>query len=231
MDEIQGKTMTENAECEHKGPWIPTSTEFETVRWDGGPLLLHEVPAKSCPLCNETIVDADDVIQAEQRWIAGELGLTPREANILLMLYAPGPRFTEPGYVEEKYRFNKLLFSVWKELEKEGLGQSFLHDSFRAERRGPVPDNLETDSKSLETKGFTKVRWGGKKAKTSFRWDLTAEGWNRAKQLYNQTPQAMRDAVSRAKNGLFLLDSTQMMHKIHELYPEYKKAYRERDEE
>ncbi|HYT00099.1 MAG TPA: hypothetical protein VEO20_05480 [Thermoplasmata archaeon] len=223
--------MTENGECEHEGQWIPTTAEFETVRWNGEPLLLHDVPAKSCPLCNETIVDADDVIRAEQRWIAGELGLTPREANILLMLYAQGPRFTETGYVEEKYRFNKMLFSVWKELEKEGLGQSFLHDSFRAESRGPVPDNLETDSKSLESKGLTKVRWGGKAAKTSFRWDLTTEGWNRSKQLYNLTPQAMRDAVSKAKEELFLLDSTQMMHKIHELYPEYKKAYREKDEE
>ncbi len=223
--------MTENGKCEHKGQWIPTTTDFETVSWDGEPLLLQDVPAQSCPLCGETIVDADEVIRAEQRLIAGKLGLTPREANILLLLSAPGPRFTEPGFVEEKYRFNKMLFSVWKELEKAGFGQSFLHDSFRADRRGPVPENLENDSKSLEQKGLTRVRWGGRAVKTSYRWDLTKEGWERAKALYDLTPQAMRDAVSKAKEGLFLLDSTQMMHKIHELYPEYKKAYREKDEE
>ncbi len=223
--------MSENGKCEHKGQWIPTTVDFETVSWDGQPLLLHDVPAMSCPLCGETIVDADAVIQAEQRLTAERLGLSTREANILLFLYAPGPRFTKPGYVEEKYRFNKMLFTLWKELEIEGMGQSFLHDGFRAERRGPVPENLVNDSASLEKKGLVKMRWGGRATKTSYRWDLTAEGWDRAKQLYDLTPEVMREAVLKAKGELFLLDSTQMKHKIHQAYPEYKKGYQEIDAE
>src|SRR2546425_31687 len=156
MDENEEKAMSANGKCEHK-EWIPTTTDFETVSWDGTPLLLRDIPAKSCPLCNETIVEADEVVQEEQKLTAARLGLSPREANILLFLYAPGPRFTENGYIEEKYRFNKMLFKLWKELDKEGLGQSFLHDGFRADRRGPVPENLGEDSKALEAKGLVKM--------------------------------------------------------------------------
>lgn len=144
---------------------------------------------------------------------------------------APGPRFTKPGYVEEKYRFNKMLFKLWKELEKEGVGQAFIHDAFRAERRGPVPKNLVPDSQALEKKGLVKMRWGGKDVAKSYRWDLTAEGWRLAKQLYEWTPEVMRDAVAKTKEDLFLLDSTQMKHKIHKEYPEYRKVYTEKDEE
>lgn len=222
--------MNANGNCEHR-EWIPTTTDFETVSWDGQPLILRDLPAKSCPLCNETIVEADEVVRAEQKVTAARLGLSPREANILLFLHAPGPRFTESGYIEEKYRFNKMLFKLWKELDNEGLGQSFLHDGFRADRRGPVPENLGEDSASLETKGLVKMRWGGKTAKTSYRWDLTPEGHELARQLFELTPQAMRDAVSKTKAELFLLDSTQLKHKIHDEFPEYKRRYAVEDKE
>lgn len=222
--------MSENGECAHD-QWIPTTTDFETVRWNGDPIVLHNVPGQSCPLCGKTIVEADEVIRAEQRLTAVELGLSEREGNIVLFLFAPGPRFTEPGYIEEKYRFNKMLFKFWKELETKGFGQAFIHDAFKAEKRGPVPENLIPDSKSLEKKGLVKVRWGGRVVARSYKWELTDKGRTLAGQLFGLTPGVVQEAVTRTKADLFLLDSTQLMHKIHEEYPEYRKVYAQKDEE
>lgn len=211
--------------------WIPTRINYEGFDWEGEPMVLEDVPAESCPLCGEVRVDADILSVYEQKKIGEIVDLTPEEMAIMWFLHAPGPRFTKPGYVEEKYRFNKMLFYLWARLNEKGFGEALTHDEFESKKRGPVPKHLKDYSRSLEEKGLVKMRWGGKKVARSYRWDLTKKGQKKADILWRKTPEVFRRNIMQVKEELLLIDTTQLMHKVHEEYPEYKAGYRYEDKE
>lgn len=215
--------------CECKN-WVPTEIDYKTVDWEGKPLLL-QIPAEVCPSCGESRVDADVLSVCEQKKIGEMLNLKPEEMEILWFLHAPGPRFTKRGYVDEKYRFNKMLFYLWMRLVENGFGKSLIHDSFESEKRGPVPLHLKENSSLLEKKGLVKMQWGGKKEKKPYKWELTEKGHEIAETLWNKTPNIYKQKVTEVKRALFLIDRTELMHKVHAEYPEYKKVYTKEDDE
>jgi hypothetical protein len=55
--------------------------------------------------------------------------------------------------IKEKYKFNKMLFYFWKNLEKQGFGDSYIIDEFVSGRAGPIPKNLKESMIRLEKKG------------------------------------------------------------------------------
>lgn len=235
MSKEQGSRQNrERGETEHAAcvSWIPTAVDFETVDATGRSLTLHGVPAQSCVVCGNVRVSPDDVLKAEQVDASTRSAISPIEGNILLFLHAPLPYFTkQPGEIRERYRFNKMLFYHWAELDKVGLGHARIHDSFTSAKRGPVPDHIDETCKSLESKGLIDVQWGGKAAKRPFVYQLTAKGREVAEQLWALTPDPVKDSFTRAKFELMTLDRFEIRDKVHREYPQFRKTYTEPEAE
>ena len=124
-----------------------------------------------------------------------------------------------------------MLFYFWRGLLENGFGNSLVHDVFESDKRGPVPKYLKEFSKSLEQKGLVKMQWGGKKEKKPYRWDLTEKGKKLSEDLWNKTPNIYKKKIQEVKEALFLLDRTELMHKVHREYPEYRATYTTEDAE
>ncbi|MDP2767900.1 MAG: hypothetical protein Q8O41_10725 [Candidatus Methanoperedens sp.] len=216
-----GKKMAEIKE------WTSTVTDVDSVDWKGREITLRDVPAEQSG--KEIRVRLDDIMKAEQQYLAGEYGLRPTHIRELLLLYAPG-KFIKTGYIEQKFRFNKMLFHEWKKLEKNGYGDSYIFDEFVSARAGPVPVNLKEDLKGLEAQSFIKAKWAERPGESS-KFELTQHGKEIAKSLWDNTPTNIRDTIIQTKEELFLVDAEQLKDRFHKEYPEYKKEYIEPDTE
>lgn len=207
--------------------WISTVTNVDSVDWKGREITLKDVPAEQ--LGKEIRVRLDDIMKAEQQYLADEYGLRPTHIHELLLLYAPG-KFIKTGYIEQKFRFNKMLFHEWKKLEKTGFGDSYIFDEFASARAGPVPVRLKDDLMELENRKMIQAKWAERPGNSS-RFELTHDGEEIAKSLWENTPPDIRDTIIQTKEDLFLVDAEQLKHRFHKEYPEYKKEYIEIDAE
>lgn len=209
--------------------WVARKVDVESVDWERRRIVLEKVPAEFNEEKNITRVDIDEVIKAEQKFIARENGLDPRELQVLWLIY-PDSRFFRGGYIEQKFRFNKMLFYLWKRMDKEGYANAFIHDDFSSGRAGPIPIHLKDFLKDLEKKEIIKVRWAERPGE-SLRCQLTKLGEKIAKTIWNKTPSDIKEIVRKTKGELFLIDATQLKEKVHKEYPEYKRTYIELDKE
>lgn len=207
-----------------KPEWEPTKVEYESVDWSGNSITLQDIPAEVCKKCNEVRIPSSNILVAEQKYLANKYNLELEHLPILLILHAKS-RFIKPDYLEQKFRFHKMLFYFERRLSEKGWKRSYIHDVFGAARSGPVAIHLNELTKSLEEKGLVDVKWA-KKPGESFRWELTAEGKKLAEELWQNTPDEIRRVVQKVKRELFLLDANQLRDKVHEEYPEYKKFYK-----
>jgi hypothetical protein len=209
--------------------WVPVKEDVESVDWQGRDITLKNVPAELNQEKGTVRVRLDDILKAEQEYIAREHGLAPQHIHLLSLLYV-APRFIKSGYIEQKFRFNKMLFYLWKEMEKRGYGNSYIYDEFASARAGPVPKHLKEHLAELEKKGIVRVKWA-KKPGESLRCELTNFGKKIAKSIRDNTPDDIKKIALKTKEELFLIDATQLKEKVHKDYPEYKKTYIELDTE
>jgi len=203
--------------------WAPTQVDYKSVDWVGNPIILRNVVAETCPQCGDVRLEIDDVLKAEQRYIAEKYDLDPRHLPMLLLLHAK-PIMIKPDYVEQKFRFHKMLFYFWKKLCEKDFGNSYIHDAFGSARAGPVAIHINELTRSLEEKGLVKVRWA-KRPGESFRWDLTPKGKEVAEEIWKSTPDDFKETILKVKENLFLIDAEQLKHKIHREYPAYRRNY------
>jgi hypothetical protein len=229
----KGEVMRVNA-------WEPTTIEVETIDWKGREITLKDVPAEKSG--KEVRVDLDDVIKAEQIQFASQLGLEPQNFHELLFLFASSKMF-KGGFIETKFRFNKMLFYHWKGTEKLGFSNSFIYDSFVSARSGPIPINLKEDMIELQKKGIIgivaikngkKIASGEKAIKEckpgiSLGFELTSKGHSVAKHIWDYTPDEIKNLVVEIKQDLSFVDATQLKDKVHKDYPEYVKTYDKAD--
>jgi len=209
--------------------WEPTTTDIKSVDWKGNPILITKVPAKRDSKTGKVRVNPIEVARAEARQIAEDLGLEERDIPLFLLLYAkPGP--FQAGYLCEKNKINKMLFYIWKELEKEGLGEAFPHDEFEAKKNGPVPKHLFDDFDRLGRLSLISVE-GGRTQKKHVSVNLTKKGETVAAQLWNRVPDPYLAAASRVKDWLFPLDPETIMQRVHREFPRFRKTYIEPDVE
>jgi len=220
---------------------IPIEINMKSIDWQGRSIKLENVPAIQNQK-KEIRVNIDDVIKAEQIYLANEYSLSPINFHELLLLHA-SPRFIKGGYIEQKFRFNKMLFYLWKEMEKVDYRDSYIYDTFKSGRAGPIPINLKRDLIDLEEKGFIellaikdgkKIDSGNKVLETlkpgiSLRCQLTKKGEEIAKSLWGNTPDDIKEIILKVKKELFLIDATKLKEKVHKDFPEYKKTYIELD--
>lgn len=209
--------------------WVSTKVDVESVDWEGREIVLDQVPAEFNKKKNLTRVDIDEVIKAEQKFIVKENNLEPREMEILWLLHADS-EFFRGGKIEQKARFNKMLFYLWKRMEEMNYEKAFIHDEFGSARSGPVPIHLKGDLKDLEAKGIVNVQWA-KGPGESTKCKLTKLGEKVAETIWKKTPSDIKQIVKITKKELFLIDAKQLMNKVHKEYPEYKITYVEPDRE
>lgn len=197
--------------------------DVRTVDWRGKAINLRGVPAIKHPKINKVVISIGDLLRAEIREIADRVGIEERDIPLFLLLYAkPGP--FQRGFLCQKYKINKMLFYLWKELEKEGLDAALQHDEFKKARRGPVPKNLWNDLKRLHEEGLIKVE-GGKKVPKTVEVELTVSGAAIAKDLWDSMPDPYLVVTSRVKDMLFPLEPETIKNKVHKDYPKYRKTY------
>lgn len=211
--------------------WEKTKTDLKTVNWRGQIIHLKNVPAIKNKKTGRICVYPTEVAKAEIRELAKLYNLKPREVSLLLMLLAkPGP--FQKGKVFYKYHLNKMLFYQWKEMQKQGLGETFPHYEFKAAPRGPVPKNLSEDLKRLQGKGLVSLsykKWGKGPKEASLVTKLTQEGVSVSAKLAGQVPEPLQEVTVEVKKQLFMLEPIAIREKVHKEYPEYKKTYVELD--
>ncbi len=209
--------------------WEEEIVDVNSVDWLGDPIVVPNVPAERKAGTKRLRVDPEALARAELIQIGEELGLKPRDIAIFLLSYAkPGP--FQRGYLCQKYKLNKMLFYLNKELEKEGLGEALPHDEFVAAKNGPVPRNLSDDLKRLKRDGLMRVE-GGEGAKKTLICELTERGDKLASTLWTRVPDPYLAAANRVKDRLFPLDPETIMERVHKDYPEFRETFTEPDEE
>jgi len=199
---------------------------MDAVDWRGNTIHLKGVPALRNEKTGKIRVYPSEVSKAEMRSLAQQYSLEPRDVALLLLLYAKPGHF-EKGKMYYKYHVNKSLFYLWKELEKEGLGDAFPLDEFEAADRGPIPKNLEDDLKRLEEKRIISSKWREKRASKIT--ELTPQGLAVAEKLWNEVAEPLRKTILKIKETIFALDPKTIRDRVHRDYPEYKKTYIKED--
>jgi hypothetical protein len=211
--------------------WIETTTDVETIDWKGNPIKLTGVKGLKNKHTGEVGVYPESVALAEMKTLARKHKLEPRDMALILFLYATVGHF-KPGIAHHKYGLNKSLFYLWKELEKEGLGEAFPRDNFLAFPAGPVPENLDHDLKRLSQQGLLKTSlkaWGATQAQKSLTTELLPDGMKLAQTLWDDIPLAFRDQIVKVKTDIYPLDPETIKKRVHREYPEYRKTYTEPD--
>lgn len=225
--------------------WEERTTDLEITGLDGKEITLKGVPMLYNKERDNTAICLTDLIKARQKHLVLEQEVSETQHHILLLLYAK-PEFFKHKYIDSKFRFNKMLFYHWQNMKKADYGDSFIFDEFDVCRAGPIPRNLSKDSGELHDKGLIEIMSiedGRKIAEgkeiikkpgrpgISKRCVLTKKGEKVAKYLWDNTDAEIKEIILKTKSETGLLDSTELRHKVHADFPEYKKTYVELDAE
>ena len=211
--------------------WIDTKVELDVVDWRGNPVHLKDVPAIKNRETGKVRLYPSQVSRAEIESYAKDFGLEARDVMLMLTLYAKPGAFKQ-GYLHTGYHLNKTLFYIWKDLEKQGLGDALPHDEFVAAHRGPVPKNLKADDERLQQRGLVSTRfnrWGPGPKDQSIVTELTSSGTEIAKQLWERVAEPFKLSTIRIKERIFPLDPKTIRERVHRDFPQYKKTYVELD--
>jgi DNA-binding PadR family transcriptional regulator len=208
---------------------VSSKKDIVSVNLKGQEITLKNVPVEINKKRKITHIFFEDLMKAEQEFNAQENNLQPIEIPDILLMYAE-TQFIKGGYINQKSRFNKMLFYFWKDMEKENLGNSYVFDEFVSCRAGPVPKNLKSSLNDLEKKGVIEAKWS-KKPGVSSEFTLTKKGFEIAKSLWENTPDTIKNIIIKVKKDIFLIDATQLKEKVHREYPEYRRTYTELDQE
>jgi hypothetical protein len=223
--------------------WIPTVQDIDSVDWKGQDIKLS-VPVELNEKRGIVRIHANDIIRAEQKYTADKYGLSPSQIFQLLLLYAE-PRFIKRGYLVQKSRMNKMLFYLRERMQKLVYGKAYVHDEIVSGRAGPIPKNLKKELIDFQEKGLIELsllKNGERIAKgkaaveqlkpgTSLKCELTENGGNLAKSIWDNTPDDVREIVLGTKEEIFALDPQQLREKVHRDYPQYKRTYIDLDDE
>ena len=211
--------------------WIEMETTIDTVNWRGEPVQIQKVKAFKDPKTGEILVYPSEVSKAEINQIAEELGICPRDVSTLLMMCVKPGNFNE-GDVFYKYHLQKMMFYLWKSLEKIYL-DSLPLDKFIGAENGPVPESLNDDLKRLEECGLIKTKnekWQeNSETRTSKRIMLTQKGTEVTNEICNRLPEPFKESALIAKKKIYPKSPEEVRYLVHKEYPEYRDTYVKND--
>lgn len=204
-------------------------------------IILEDVPVYLHEKTGEELITLADVIRAEERRIAKKYNISEYNIFEIALLYADVKQRRKS--IRQKFRFNKMLFYIWKELEEEYGKDIIIFDEMGSARSGPIPVHLGKDIKDLQKKGIinifivkdgkkipgSKENWEKFKSKGSIECTLTKKGEKLAKKLWTDLDLETKEIILDVKKDLFYLDTELLKKKVHQEYPEYKMNYIEND--
>jgi len=219
------------------------TTRVEALDNQNREILLEEVPVYIEESTGEELVTFADVIKADERRIAKKYGINVYNLFELALLFAD-VRQKRMG-IRQKFRFNKMLFYLWKKLEEEYGENSLIFDEMGAARAGPIPVHLKEDLIKLKKDDIIEIRiikdgkpipgskedWEKFKNEGSIECILTNKGIKLAKEIWRDLDQEMKEIIIDVKQSLFYLDTEELKKKVHKEYPEYRLNYIENDNE
>jgi hypothetical protein len=212
--------------------WIEIETTIDTINWKGEPIEVKGVKAFKNPKTEEIMVYPSEVAKAEINQIAEQLNICPRDAGTLLMILAKPGNFNE-GDVFYKYHLQKMMFYMWKMLDKT-YGESLPLDRFLPAENGPVPEHLDEDLQRFEKNKLIRVKYEKWKDTsnntiTSKRIILTEDGKKMAEELRHRLPEPYEKVALNVKKRIYPLDPEKVRHLVHKEFPEYRNTYRKND--
>lgn len=208
--------------------WIEIVTTIDTVNSKGDAIQVHNVKAFKDPKTGEVMVYPSEVAKAEIDQIAESLGLCPRDVGTLIMILAKPGNFNE-GDVFYKYHLQKMMFILWKQMEKV-YADSLPQDHFIAADNGPVPECLNSDLDRFEQNKLIRTKY----EKTEYglparRIILTEKGKAIAQKLMSQFPDQYQEVILEVKKWIYPKTPEQVRDLIHTKYPEYRDTYVKND--
>lgn len=213
--------------------WIECEATIDTVNWRGEPIQVPNVKAFKDPKTGEILVYPSEVSKAEINQITEELGICPRDASTLLMLCVKPGNFNE-GDVFYKYHLQKMMFYLWKNLEKTFLDAVPIDDFIGAEN-GPVPQNMNDDLIRLEQFGLIRTKseeWkeeSTNEIQTSKRILLTEKGSEVADIICMRLPEPFKKTALTVKKKIYPKNPEEVRHLVHKEFPEYIDTYVKND--
>lgn len=207
--------------------WIETQTTIETVNWKGEPIHLQKVKAFKDPKTGEIMVYPSEVAKAEVDQITESLRICPRDAGTLLMILAKPGNFNE-GDVFYKYHLQKMMFLMWKALDRV-YGDSLPLDHFIAADNGPIPENLNADLERFEQLKLIRTKCEKTEYGTAKRIILTEQGKELANKLWSKLPDPYKEIAISTKKRIYPLTPDEVRDLVHKEFPEYKDTYTKND--
>jgi DNA-binding PadR family transcriptional regulator len=193
---------------------------------------VHGVEAAKDPKSGAMYFDAVSALRAYYTQAAQKAGFRElRDAAMLSMLAAPIGGMEVP-WVLRRYSLNKMLFYQWKRAEAEGLGDAFPHDTFEAERKGPVPTNIDADLDRLEHAGLITVKRHDPASAKHQPWiiELTPTGRESARRFFDLAETWFRRTTITTKKEILPLDPAKLRARVHSEYREFRRKYVEVDD-
>lgn len=211
--------------------WEPCTVRVETHTETGAPLIVEGVPARKRKTTGEVFYDPEDALRIHYAQLAKKAGLDePRDFAIMAVLGASAYSFKTPN-VPYHYHLNKMLFYQWQHLDQQGLGNAFPHDEFVADRKGPVPVNIEEDLERLEKDGLIEPRkWPTGKQHQPVPVRLSKKGEKVAATILGEAEPWIAKTSAQVKTDLILLSPADLRAKVHTEYPQYRREYVEIDD-
>lgn len=205
-------------------------------------VILEEVPVYTDEGTGEELVTLGDILRANERRIAKKNNVSIFNIFELALLYADVKQ--RGKNIRQKFRFNKMLFYVMKKLEEEyGVG-TLIFDEIWTAKNGPIPAHLKDDLKQFQEDGIIDIYLvkkgkkipGSKKNWIESKWmtiecSLTKRGKKLAKSIWFDLDPEMQEIILSVKEKLNYMKTSQLKHKVHKEYPEYRKTYIEDDNE
>lgn len=213
-------------------------------------VVLEDIPLYIDKENENMVINLADVVKANQKRIAKKFGISVYNIFELALLYADVKQRSK--VIKQKYRFNKMLFYIWKELEKIYGENSIIFDEMWVAPEGPIPANLMNDLIQFQTNDVVEVflieegkkiaeskkkREEIKKSKkdegirVSIACGLTNKGEELSKAIWSELDSEMREIILKMKERFYFMKTGKIKKTVHKEYPEYRKFYTKEDKE
>lgn len=213
-------------------------------------VILKGIPVYLEKNARNKLVKLSDVIKAEQVRIAEKYQINIFNIYELALLYVDVKQ--RGKIIKQKYRFNKMLFYIWKRSEDFYGENGLIFDEMGVAEQGPIPTHLMSDLITFQNndlldifiieKGMkipnSKKDWEQIKSdkeengfRVSLATGLSKKGEELAREIWNELDPEMREIILDVKEEFYYMKTGNIRRKIHKEYPTYRKTYTKEDRE
>lgn len=214
----------------HSHVWVSGASDYMGTDERGKTLHLKDIPAEICSKCEEIQFSLDTLQLYEQRNIADEHNIKPKQITPLLLFYAPYPELGYWGKVSHRYkmdcneRMHKMLFYLWKRLTNSSYERVYIMDEFVPARSGPVSAHLKEMCRDLRNKELITYK-ESESVTDPFEGELTEKGEIVAKDMWTRTSEDIKEMILEVKKEFLFMDIDKLIEKVHREHPDYIKEY------